>query len=245
LGEWEDVLMDRKATYEELEQRAERLEKAVQKCEEQFRAIAGAAKDAIVVMDNEGNISYWNEAAEKIFGYSAKEVLGKELHLFLAPEQYHDAYKKGIAGFKRTGGGPVVGKTLELETVRKDGTSFPIELSVSAVKIDGKWHATGIVRDISERKEVERELWDAQDRRYRDEKRMEVLRLANEMALELMHELRTPLVAIGGFSARICDKDHPCDKLRQYTRIICEQSMRLEKALNGILVRLKSSAEQV
>ena len=105
------------------------------------------------------------EEARKIFGYSVQEALGKELHIFLAPPKYHDACRRGIPTFKATGRGPVVGKTLELEAVKKDGTRFPIELSVSAVKIEEKWHAIGILRDITLRKQAEAEL-----RRERDSK---------------------------------------------------------------------------
>jgi len=134
-----------------------RTEKAVLESVEKFKAISSSAKDAIIMMDDEGNISYWNEAAERIFGYSVQEALGKELHIFLAPTKYHDAYRRGILIFKATGCGHVVGKTLELDAVRKDETMFPIELSVSAVKVEEKWHATGIVRDITERKQAEEE----------------------------------------------------------------------------------------
>ena len=134
-----------------------RAEKSVLESEKKFKAISSSAKDAIIMMDNEGNISYWNEAAEKIFRYSIREALGKELHIFLAPKKYHDAYRRGILIFKETGCGPVIGKTLELEAIRKDGTGFPIELSVSVVRIDEKWHAIGIVRDITQRKKAEKE----------------------------------------------------------------------------------------
>jgi PAS domain S-box-containing protein len=143
------------------------------------------------MMDDEGNISYWNEAAEKIFGYSVQEALGKELHIFLAPRKYHDACRRGVLIFKATGCGHVVGKTLELEAVRKDGTGFPIELSVSAVKIEEKWHATGIVRDITERKQAEeeretliRELHDALAERSRSEKKIQDLQRYNRGLVE-------------------------------------------------------------
>jgi two-component system cell cycle sensor histidine kinase/response regulator CckA len=180
-----------KPTYEELEQKVKELEKEVYRCkqvekavwesEEKFKAIAGSAKDAITIMNNEGNISYWNEAAEKTFGYSAHEALGKELHIFLAPPKYHDAYTRAIVKFRTTGQGPVVGKTLELEAVRKDGTIFPMELSVSAVKIEEKWNALGIVRDISLRKEAEEALERAHNElEQRVEERTTDLRVANE-----------------------------------------------------------------
>jgi len=168
-----------------------RTEKAVLEDVEKFKAISSSAKDAIIMMDDEGNISYWNEAAEKIFGYSVQEALGKELHLFLAPKKYHDAYGLGILIFKATGCGRVVGKTLELEAVRKDGTMFPIELSVSAVKIEETWHATGIVRDIKERKQAEeeretliRELNDALAECSCSEKKIQDLQQYNRSLIE-------------------------------------------------------------
>jgi len=168
-----------------------RTEKSVLESEEKFKAISSSAKDAIIMMDDEGNISYWNEAAETIFGYLVQEALGKELHTFLAPRKYHDACRRGILIFKATGCGAVVGKTLEIEAIRKDGTMFPIELSVSAVKIEEKWHATGIVRDITERKQAEeeretliRELHDALAERSRSEKKIQDLQRYNRGLVE-------------------------------------------------------------
>jgi len=132
-----------------------RAEEELRDSEEKFRKISTSALDAIIMMDDNGSISYWNEAAEEIFGYSAQEALGKEMHTFLAPQKYHDLYEKGVRAFNSTGRGPVVGKTLELTAMRGDGTEFPIELSVSAVKIKGRWHAIGLLRDITERKKSE------------------------------------------------------------------------------------------
>ena len=142
------------------EEIAERVqaEKALRESEEKFRTISVSAQDSIIMIDNEGNISFWNEAAERIFGYSRQEVLGQEMHMFLAPERYHEDYRKGFGRFKTTGQGVVVGKTLELVAVRKDGTEFPIELSLSALKLKDSWHAIGIVRDITERKQAEEKL---------------------------------------------------------------------------------------
>ncbi len=133
-------------------------EEALRESEEKFRSISTSAQDGIIMMDNDGNISYWNEAAERMFGYTKEEAIGKEVHIFLGPERYHEAYRKGFKGFKKTGKGPVVGKTLELSAIRKDGMEFPIELSVSSVKVQGKWHSIGILRDITERKRAEEEL---------------------------------------------------------------------------------------
>jgi len=131
---------------------------ALQEIDAKFKAITSSAKDAIIIMDNEGCISYWNEAAEKIFGYSSDEALGNKLHKLLVPDKYRDAFRRGFSAFKTTGDGPVVGDMVEFEATRKDGTIFPVELSVSAVIIKGNWHAVGIIRDISKRKQAEIEL---------------------------------------------------------------------------------------
>jgi PAS domain S-box-containing protein len=133
-------------------------EEMLRENENKFESIVTAAHNAIILMDNDGNITYWNDAAERIFGYSGQEVLNRELYSIIVPDKYHDAYRKGLAGFRTTGEGPVIGKTLELEAKRKDGTVFPVELSISALKLNGKWHSTGIVRDIKERKMADEKL---------------------------------------------------------------------------------------
>ncbi|MCI0497902.1 MAG: PAS domain S-box protein [Thermoplasmata archaeon] len=135
-----------------------RLEKTLRESEEKFRTVTQSAKDAIIKVNNDGLIVLWNPAAEKIFGYSAGEVLGKNLHDLLAPARYHDAHRDGWPDFQRMGEGAAVGRTLELMANRKDGAEIPVELSLSAVQVAGKWNAIGIMRDISERKEAQRVL---------------------------------------------------------------------------------------
>jgi two-component system cell cycle sensor histidine kinase/response regulator CckA len=129
-------------------------EKSLKESEEKFRAITHTASDAILLLDNEGRVSYWNPSAEKMFGYRSEEAMGKEIHLFLAPERYHEDYKEGWAKFKATGQGPAVGRTNDFFAVRKDGTEFPIEVSTSAIQVGGKWCSVGIIRDITDRKRM-------------------------------------------------------------------------------------------
>jgi len=139
-------------------------EEALIEGKEKFRAITNTAADAIILMNDLGNISYWNPAAERIFGYSSDEALGKDLHLFLAPKEYQDPFKEGFKSFKETGKGIAVGKIIEFEAVRKDGTRFPIEVSTSALKIRGKWHAVGIIRDITRRRRAENALKESEEK---------------------------------------------------------------------------------
>jgi len=177
-----------------------RAEEALLESEERFRNVSASAQDAILMMDNEGRISFWNEAAERVFGYQAEEILGKSLHETLGAERFHDAYRKGFGQFRETGEGIVVGQTLELAAVRKDGTEFPIELSVSAIKLKGKWNAVGILRDITERKQAEEEL-----RSERDFVRS-LLDTANSLIVCLDNQ------------ARITVFNNECEKVTGYTR---------------------------
>ncbi|MBI5818192.1 MAG: PAS domain S-box protein [Verrucomicrobia bacterium] len=134
-----------------------RAEEALRESEERFRLATATARDAIIMLDNEGKVSFWNRAAEEMFGYSSSEALGQEAHALLAPERYQENSRKGFGAFRSTGKGGAVGKTLELSAMRKDGKEIPVEMSLSATQLKGRWHALAILRDITERKRVEEE----------------------------------------------------------------------------------------
>jgi PAS domain S-box-containing protein len=110
------------------------------------------------MMDDEGKIVFWNPAAEQIFGHPAHEALGTELHLLIAPPNYHSAYQKGFNHYRQTGEGSVLGRTVELQALRKNGTEFPVEISLSTIQIKGRWFSTGIIRDITSRKQSEEKV---------------------------------------------------------------------------------------
>ena len=141
-----------------------KIEEALQKSEETFRTISAAANDGIIMMNNEGKITYWNEAAEKILGYTSEEIMGKELHPILVPKYLLEAAETGFSKFKMTGQGEAIGKTLELVAVKKDCTEIHVELSLSSVKTGGEWNAVGLIRDITTRKQAEEELQKAKER---------------------------------------------------------------------------------
>lgn len=126
--------------------------------EEKFRLISTSAKDAILIIDQAEAITYWNPAATAIFGHPAEQALGRNLHDLLAPSRYRDDIHRGFTHFRQSGSGPMIGRTIEVMALRQDSAEFPIELSISALPLDGQVHALGIVRDISERKRMESEL---------------------------------------------------------------------------------------
>jgi len=182
----EDIFIERKET-----------EKALKESEEKFRSLSETAADAITMIDNEGDIAYWNLAAEKIFGYANHEVMGKSLHLLLAPERYHELYSKGFARYRETGDGPAIGKTLEFEAVKKDGTEFPVEVSFSVMLINAKRYAIGIIRDISERKRTERARLKLEEQ-LRQAQKMEAI---GQLSGGIAHDFNNILMAIIGFSS--------------------------------------------
>jgi len=125
-------------------------QEALRDSEEKLNVMANTALDAIIVIDNEDKITFWNDAAQSTFGYSRDEILGKELHRMLAPVRFRESYQANIGNFHKTGKGGAIGNIVQLAAIHKDGHEFPIEISLSAMKVKDQWHAVGIVRDITE-----------------------------------------------------------------------------------------------
>lgn len=132
-------------------------ERALRASEERFRALADTANDAIVSADSAGCITYLNRGAEKLFGHTAAEAIGRPLTL-LMPERFHSAHGAGFRRYLATGEARVLGQTVELVALRRDGSELPIELSLAAWTNDQETSFTAIIRDISERKHAESEL---------------------------------------------------------------------------------------
>lgn len=116
-----------------------------------------SAFDGIVTMDHESNIIEFNPAAERLFGRKRSEVLGKHLPDLLIPEALREAHRKGLERYLATGDGPVLGKTVELNALRSDGTEFPAELAITHVKGQETPIFTAFIRDVSQRKRHEQE----------------------------------------------------------------------------------------
>ena len=120
-----------------------------------LQAITQSAGDAILMMDNAGTISFWNAAAERIFGWTEKEAIGMNLHSLIVPERFRENHNKAFPKFQITGEGAAIGTQLDVQAIRKDGTEFDVSLSLSAVRLNEQWHAVGMLRDITEQKRIE------------------------------------------------------------------------------------------
>ncbi len=137
---------------------------AIKELEKKLMAITDSARDAILMTTPNGLISFWNPAAEQIFGYTSQEVVGRNLHQLLAPERFLDAYAAAFPDFTRSGTGKAVGQTMSFYARHKDGREVPVELSLSSVSLNGQWHAVGILRDITRRKQTQDALRESEQR---------------------------------------------------------------------------------
>ncbi|MBI5137574.1 MAG: diguanylate cyclase [Nitrospirae bacterium] len=132
-------------------------EARLRESELRFRSVTQAASDAIISTDGAGAITSWNRGAERIFGYGEAEALGQDTAM-LVPEPLRSRHVDAMARLGRGGAPSMLGKVVELEGLRKDGATFPLDISLARWEANGRTCYSGIIRDITERKRMEREL---------------------------------------------------------------------------------------
>ena len=167
----------------------QRGEQALRDSESRMRAILTSAVDGIITIDDRGIMELVNPAAERLFGYSAAEMIGRNVSM-LMPNPYRDQHDQYIENYKRTRQPKIIGIGREVTGLRKDGSTFPMDLGVSEVQLGSRRIFTGIVRDITERKRVEDELRGAK------EQAEAANRAKDHFLAVLSHELRTPLTPV-------------------------------------------------
>jgi len=140
-----------------------RYEEALRESEEKFRSVVENATDAVISINSRGEVVFWNSAAERIFGYSSEEILGEDITAIM-PREYREAHRRGLERVVKGGKPRLIGRIYEAEGLDKEGTVFPVELSLAQWEKGREIHFTGIVRDITERKETEEALKDSEEK---------------------------------------------------------------------------------
>ena len=193
----EDEFGELAAAFNRMAERRKTDEENLRHGRERLQAVLDTATDGVITIDHRGIVQTYNTGAERIFGYRAEEVIGNNISM-LMPENDARAHDGYIERYLESGSrSPVIGATRDLWGLRKDGTTFPLELAVSEMKFVNERMFTGIVRDISERVQTEAEL------RWAREQAELASRSKSEFLANMSHELRTPLNAIIGFSEMI------------------------------------------
>ena len=203
--------------------------------------VVDGALAAVVTMDEDGVVTGWGARAQQTFGWSASEIVGRALVDVIIPEQHRAAHNAGLARYRSTRGGQVLGKVLELSALRRDGEEFPVELAISlAAEVDGRTVFIAFIRDISDRKEAERSQADL----------LQQVRSSNEAMRDfsnlLAHELRAPLSVISGYSEMLVDSSLK-PGTSAWDRALAEIKIKTGEALTlveGLLLssRLEASA---
>ena len=191
------------------------------------RAILDAVVDGIISIDSSGIVDTFNPAAARMFGHAAEEVVGRNIKMLMpAPYQHeHDGY---LDAYLKTGVTKVIGTTREVTGKRKDGSTFPMELAISEVRVKGRRIFTGILRDITERKLNESQLLEAKSV-------AEAATTAkSEFLANMSHEIRTPMNAVIGLSY-LAKKTALSDQQRDYVNKIHSSATALLGIINDIL----------
>jgi PAS domain S-box-containing protein len=163
-----------------------RLEGQLGSSEARWRAVIDSAVDGIVVIDAHGRIETFNPAAERLFGYQHDEVQGRNVSM-LMPSPYREEHDTYLARYLATGRAKIIGIGREVNGLRKDGTTFPLHLSVGQITVGGEKKFSGILHDLSERVRLEEQL-----------REQAALARLGEMAAVIAHEVKNPLAGIRG-----------------------------------------------
>ena len=169
-----------------------RAEDAFRRVEEQARAIVDSALDAVVVMDAEGLIMDWNKQAEETFGWTRPEALSRRMSETIIPAQYRLSHERGLAQFFKTGQGPVLNRRIEITAFRRDGTEFPVELTITPLKSGDTWTFSSFIRDITARKQAQEDLRNA----HAELAHVNRVMTMGELAASIAHEVNQPLAAV-------------------------------------------------
>ena len=218
--------LNKKISHEAEENRE--LTKVLKNKTEALESILGNALNAVIKIDEMGEVTYWNSEAVKTFGYSEEEALGKYLTDLIIPEIHKENHARGMRRYLTTGISSIINKSFEITAINKEGHEFPIELSISESKEDGKVSFIGFARDITQQKNYESTLIKAKQQAE------ETSRFKSRFFANMSHEIRTPLNAIIGFTNLLLDQKIT-DEQKEYLNLIETSGKNLMSILNDVL----------
>ena len=201
-----------------------RIDRAFRSGEARWRSIVESAVDGIITIDHRGRIETFNPAAERLFGYSRDEVLGRNVSM-LMPAPYQAEHDHYLKRYLDTHDAKIIGIGREVTGLRKDGTTFPMHLSVGEVLIEGGVRFTGIVRDLTDRVALEQKL--------REESGLARI---GELAAVLAHEVKNPLAAVSGAVQMISGVLPPHSDERQITTEVLQRLDGLSALMGDLLL---------
>ncbi|MGH9451811.1 MAG: response regulator [Terriglobia bacterium] len=223
-----------------------RAEMALRQSEERTLLIVKTALDAVVTMDAVGVITGWNPEAERTFGWSREEALGRRMSETIIPLQHREAHENGLRRFLETGEGPVLSQRIEITASHRDGHEFPIELAICAQQARGRWQFSAFIRNIAGRRQAEESFRRShEDLEQRVNERTAELREAKEAAeaanrakseflANMSHEIRTPMNGVIGMTELTLETDLN-EEQRSYLTAVRSSAEALLSVINDIL----------
>ena len=210
----------------------------VRESEQILRKVIDTSLDAVINIDEKGDVIEWSEQATNIFGWTRAEAIGNNMGTLIVPHQHREAHARGMKHFLKTGEGPVLNNRIEITAIDRHEREFPIELSISPLKIEGKHYFSGFIRDITDRKKNEQDLISAKQA-------AEQAQLAEQQFLANMsHEIRTPMNAVIGMT-HLLYETNPTEDQKEYLDSLRFSADSLMGIISNILDLSKIEANEL
>ena len=210
----------------------------VRESEQILRKVIDTSLDAVINIDENGDVIEWSEQATKIFGFTRAEAIGQNMGELIVPHKHREAHARGMKHYLKTGEGPVLNNRIEITAIDKNEREFPIELSISPLRIEGKHYFSGFIRDITDRKKNEQDLISAKQE-------AEQAQLAEQQFLANMsHEIRTPMNAVIGMT-HLLYETNPTEAQKEYLDSLRFSADSLMGIISNILDLSKIEANEL